>query len=229
MNILEMLASHGSIISRPSSLSELTRPLINQLYRSVMTKPRLPENLLVKRINTPEEFWGRVDQSTGVDSCWIWTKGKNDRGYGLASYQGLSWKAHRLAALLSGMVIDDLCVLHKCDNPPCVNPSHLFVGTRGDNNRDTSRKGRMATGDRHWTRMNPESVKRGDMHYTKSNPELVSRGEANGMAKLRQKDVEEIRFLRFLGLAYPEIASHYGVYRSTIQKIITRKTWCHIA
>lgn len=89
-------------------------------------------------------FWRYVDKS-GAAGCWLWT-GSTSKGYGQLSTWGgeQNYKAHRLAwELMNGPVPDGLVVRHKCDNPRCVNPSHLEVGTQKDNSMDTSRRGRL--------------------------------------------------------------------------------------
>lgn len=75
--------------------------------------------------------------------CWQWKGSSNKDGYGTTRYMGKSIMAHRLSFLLHGGEIPDgMCVLHSCDNPPCVNPDHLFLGTHQDNMDDMARKGR---------------------------------------------------------------------------------------
>jgi len=79
-----------------------------------------------------------------MSGCWIWTARVSPAGYGQASYKRKSTFAHRLAwTLFRGPIPEGLCVLHKCDNPPCVNPEHLFIGTQIENIRDCVAKGRI--------------------------------------------------------------------------------------
>lgn len=94
-----------------------------------------------------ERFWAKVTKLNGPDACWVWTSARNQYGYGLFWVTSLkrAIPAHRLSfALAGGVVPDGLCVCHRCDNPICVRPEHLFVATHGDNLRDMVRKGRHA-------------------------------------------------------------------------------------
>jgi hypothetical protein len=85
-------------------------------------------------------FWNKVNKTSG---CWLWTAGKHEKGYGTFWVSKKCWKAHRYAwHLKHGKIPSGLCVLHKCDNPPCVNPDHLFLGTVLENNIDMFKKGR---------------------------------------------------------------------------------------
>lgn len=85
-------------------------------------------------------FWPKVDKS---ENCWLWRGSRQTHGYGTFYYQGTMHLSHRISWILTyGEIPTGLCVLHKCDNPPCVNPQHLFLGTHVDNMIDRERKGR---------------------------------------------------------------------------------------
>lgn len=94
------------------------------------------ETIILKR------FWSKVDKSS-PSSCWVWKACKNQKGYGQVRVKKQAYLAHRFAYELAfGPIPPTMNVLHKCDNPSCVNPDHLFLGTLTDNNQDMCQKGR---------------------------------------------------------------------------------------
>jgi hypothetical protein len=100
--------------------------------------------MVVTESNTAR-FWARVAKG---DGCWSWTGGTNRNGYGTLHMGGHTirkpWRAHRFSWVLhNGPIPDGLWVLHKCDNPPCCNPAHLFLGDRRANMLDAAAKGRI--------------------------------------------------------------------------------------
>lgn len=206
-----------------------------------------------------DRFWKRVVKS---DGCWLWTGNRAVGGYGvilpgggtrgLALAHRVSWEIH------FGPIPDGMHVLHKCDNPPCVNPAHLFLGTQRDNNTDKVRKGRqakaetsgsrlhpekvargeasgarrhperLARGERHGSKTHPERIRRGSQHPYRLRPELPRRGEQNNFAKLAAKDVLAIRQRAADGETRKAMAAEYGVDYRTIDRIVSRQTWRHI-
>lgn len=147
-----------------------------------------------------ERFWEKVAKRDD-DACWLWTANQDARGYGRFAVSRCNIRlSHRVAwELLNGTIPEGLRVLHTCDNPPCVNPDHLFVGTAKENTRDMVRKWRHAHGERH------------------------------GHATLTDEIVLEMRRLRSEeGLSYAEIGRRVGRLGGTVHKICTRQRWVHI-
>lgn len=145
-----------------------------------------------------ELFWSKVDKSEGDNACWIW-KGTLFKGYGRIAFYGRNFSAHRMAwQLTNGFIPRGLFACHHCDNPPCVNPSHLFLGTNKENMQDMKRKGRG--------------------HNFK--------GENNSNSKLTQQKADEIRERYALGgITKSQLAKEYGVTPRNIRWIIARVRW----
>ena len=145
-------------------------------------------------------FWNRVDK-TG--DCWEWTGYKQARGYGEMSVDGKRVLAHRVSYKLEhGDIPDGVSVCHHCDNPSCVRPSHLFIGTQKDNMRDAANKGRMAG------------------HSNK--------GSLHGKSKLVESDVCEIRRLHSLGITQTTLSKMWNVSPSHVCNIVNRVYWKHV-
>ncbi len=161
------------------------------------------------RRNTPERFWSKVDKKT--DGCWEWRGTIDDKGYGVVGWHGEQILAHRMSLILSGCEPGSLFVCHRCDNPPCVRPDHLFLGTAKDNLRDMVTKGRALVGDR-----NP----------SRRFPERRPRGEAVHNAKLTEDDVRRIRRLSAAGtLDRGVIARELGVTWGCIDLVRKGRSW----
>jgi hypothetical protein len=165
-------------------------------------------------------FWPKV-QIGRLDECWLWMAARDANGYGLfltgsrtdgSRYAAL---AHRVAYEFGYGGTDGLCVLHHCDNPPCCNPQHLFLGTLGDNSADRDLKGRQSKGERHSATLLPEKMARC--------------GSKNGHALLDENTIREIRAKYGRGVCQKELAVHYGVGVDNIKAVVQRKTWRHVA
>jgi DNA-binding XRE family transcriptional regulator len=152
-----------------------------------------------RRAVVSERFWSKVERR-GPDECWPWLANRNEKGYGRfrgAGRGGGDLKAHRVAwELTHGPT--DLQVLHRCDNPPCCNPDHLFLGTNLDNVHDSISKGRKPIGSR------------------------------NPSARLTEEAIREVRRLRTQGTTQTEIARRLGVHSSTISAIDRGVAWRHV-
>jgi hypothetical protein len=178
-----------------------------------------------KPISDESRFWSRVDKSAGENNCWIWTAGDNGIGYGQLSINGKPMLAHRFSfKLANGSIPDGQFVCHHCDNPSCVNPSHLFAGTAVENTSDARGKGRLATGPRNGTKTRPERTARGDLNGSRRHPERLTYGEDNPATKLTSASVVEI--LAFKGMeSQRRVARMFGICQQNVSKIWRGLTW----
>lgn len=157
---------------------------------------------VTKRIPS-QWYWPKVDTSAGPDLCWPWIGKRDPNGYGnFDAHPGMR-SAHRFAYFLAhGEIPEGMFVCHRCDNPPCQNPGHLFLGTQADNMADMWGKGRAVTPFRN--------------------------GSGNPLAKLTEQSVREIRRLVSEGVPQKELAALHGVSRPTISLVVSRKLWAHV-
>ena len=133
-----------------------------------------------------------------ISGCWEWSGSRNPKGYGTAQFRGRGMNAHRVSYLaFMGPIGPGLCVCHVCDNPGCVNPEHLWLGTYKENWHDCRAKGRETSGER------------------------------NGRSKLTHDDILRMRLMYALNPDRTQqvIASLFGVSRSCVCKIVNRKAW----
>lgn len=162
-----------------------------------------------------ERFWARVDK-TG--DCWVWTGATQKAwGYGLIGARGKSQLAHRIAwELTNGPIPEGMNVCHRCDNPPCVNPDHLFLGTQADNNADKESKSRG-------------NHPRGERHGTYTKPESVTRGSASPNTHLSERDIRAIRSMYATGdWSQEALGQLFGSDQTAISKIVRRVSWKHV-
>lgn len=164
---------------------------------------------LCRRRSLPDfvKFWNKVLLS---DGCWEWQAYRNSTNYGVRD----AVFAHRIAwMLINGPIPDGLWVLHRCDNPPCVRPDHLFLGTAQQNTDDMVSKGRAATGDRSGPRKHPENYRR---------------GSTIPWAQLTESDIPEIRRRLRAGETSVAIAADYPVGFQAIKRIKYGYAWKHV-
>jgi len=175
-------------------------------------------------------FWGKV-KVLGEGECWEWQAGKIRRGYGSFEIDGKTKLAHRVAWSLAHEqeVPDGAFVCHKCDNPSCVNPDHLFLGDAKTNLEDCVAKGRTARGMRHGAYTHPERRPRGDRSGSRTKPESRPRGERNAQARLTAEQVREIR-RRYAegGVSHRQLARENSVTQRTISNIVRGEIWRHL-
>jgi hypothetical protein len=143
-------------------------------------------------------FLANVQQS---DGCWTWTAAVNRQGYGVTRpLPGGSRLAHRVSwELHRGTIPSGALVCHHCDNPPCVNPEHLFLGTIADNHRDMCLKGRASGGS--------------------------MRGSAHPRARLSAEEVRQVRILASLGVTQSWMAERFAISRPAISHIVAGRCW----
>jgi hypothetical protein len=164
-------------------------------------------DLIMQRQPIEVRFWSKVEKR-GPDECWPWTAGKNRGGYGLFGVNRKSTLAHRFAwEQLNGPIPDGMFVCHHCDNPPCCNFSHLFLGSNQENVQDSANKGR-------WQETHHFSGYIGEGH-----PQHV----------LTKEQVLEIRRHYETGMVTMTfLAEKFGVHIPAISRIIHRLRWKHI-
>jgi hypothetical protein len=146
-----------------------------------------------------QRFWSKATITANPEKCWNWTAYKVKRGYGRIRLGDKSHLAHRVAYYLTyGEYPEDLLVCHSCDNPACINPNHLFLGTTLDNVTDKMQKGRHDP----------------------------SRGEKNGLAKLTWDKVRMIRSQYATGqFTQKQLAQHYGIGKSVLSRVVRNEMW----
>ena len=194
---------------------DLARAAIRASHQRANAKYRARLTALRPAPLTREErFWSYVDRS---GDCWLWKKTLNQHGYGVFGWpvngKPRMQLAHRLAwTLTNGAPTQN--VLHRCDNPPCVNPAHLFLGTQRDNMEDAARKGRVAK-----VRTRPPRRPIQGVAYSRRIGELAPN------TKLTWPQVAEIRSRYLAGEDQMALGRAYGVTNGAIWFIVHNKTW----
>lgn len=144
-----------------------------------------------------ERFFSKINKIE--NGCWEWNGAKNEQGYGKLGIDYKVYSAHRVSYELHYKKIpNNVFVCHKCDNPSCCNPKHLFLGTHKQNMFDRNSKNRQL------------------------------KGIQMPLAKLSEEDVIEIKNLLLSGMKQKDIAQKYNIHSSIISEIKNNKTWKHI-
>ena len=160
---------------------------------------------------TTKRFWSKVKKTAG---CWIWTSSRRNKGYGAFVWADdagkvIQGRAHRFSwEQKNGPIPNGLCVLHRCDNPACVNPKHLFLGTKADNNLDMLNKGRHVAG---------------GTHCGKSGKWI--HGIQHWRAIINPSIASQIRKSKMCGMSYSQIAKKFNIGITTAFKVVKGKTW----
>jgi predicted XRE-type DNA-binding protein len=145
------------------------------------------------------DFWDKVKKFPGDKACWEWQSYCDKDGYGRVTIDGKTQGAHRVSYdMANGDLDPNLVVLHRCDNPPCVRPEHLYQDTAQKNNLDKELKNRQV------------------------------RGESNGTAKLNDQAIRDIKELWSQGMSQTDIAEIWQVSQPMISNIIRKKNWLHV-
>lgn len=165
-------------------------------------------------------FESKVDRSGGPTACHPWTAARDFNGYGKFWADGRLRVAHVVAFLMntgeSSLPEDKPCVLHRCDNPPCCNPVHLWCGTKKDNHEDMVAKGRAVygVGERHGSKTHPEAVPRGQRHGHYTHPELTPK-------TITDDQICQAHNLRLNGLSQESIGRIVGISQQSVSRILS--------
>lgn len=190
MSTIHETSNQGFLMARENSIV-VTPKIIARFFAKVNKNGPVP-------IHCPE-----------IGPCWVWTASLGEGGYGQFGVSRISpsLKAHRVSWVINvGHIPDHLWVLHKCDNPSCVNPGHLFIGDRCANMKDAANKGRIGSQVSPWKHQ----------------------GELHPRATVTEQDVRDIRRRYEAGESYSSIGKNYAMKKHGLQDIIYRRSWSHV-
>ena len=180
-------------------MPELEETAIRAVFGPLYLEPR-------RRPDAKERFWAKVAKLPGHDVCWEWTGARFPAGYGSFSYKQSNSYAHRVAyEFIYGEIPEGAWVLHHCDHPPCVRPSHLYLGTPSDNAQDRERKGRG------------------------NKAPFVGRGQTHRASKVTEDNIVAIRAAWRDGESAQSIAQRFPVGSAQIYRIIKGSSWSHVS
>lgn len=166
-------------------------------------------------------FLSKVEKT---NNCWLWKGGLGRGGYGKFHFKRKTMAAHRISFYFhNGIIPRDKVVCHSCDNPKCVNPDHLWLGTYTENMQDCKKKGRF-NGTFPVLNQNQHIYR----EYKKSLNRPNKKGEFHHLQKLKNEDVKEIRSLYKKGYKQGIIAKKYEIHQSNVSDIVNYKLWKHI-
>jgi len=187
----------------------------------------------MRKLRSPlDRLYEKIEDSSNPKACWLWKASFQNHGlrYGRFWLNGKTITAHRAMWILTfGSIQDELEVCHSCDNPSCVNPNHLWLGTRHQNIADRNAKGRTAKGNRNGAYTHPESRRTGNKNGLHRDPSRAARGERNGNSKLTADQVVTIRRLHRTGkYGYSTLGRLFNVDQGTVANVVKQRTWRHI-
>lgn len=189
--------SVDNIAESPSRNKKLSPQQLSTIYSFLNLHPH-PETRWAPSFQ--QRFWGKVLVPDSHENCFNWIGARHRKGYGHIVEKQTNYRAHRISfEIFFGAIPEGLCVCHRCDSPPCINPHHLWLGSLKENNQDRNQKDRTA------------------------------KGSANSQSKLSEKEVIAIRDLYQTGeFTQAHIARIFGVSPQTIGHLINNRYWKHV-
>lgn len=200
-SVLEVCSRHEFIREAAAELGILPKQLIAirmKIKKAGFTFPRMRNDQRARRNTVDDVFAFAKPVESG---CWEWTKALSTKGYGVFTIEDRWTLAHRAAFISrNGPIADEMLVLHRCDNPKCINPDHLFLGSHSDNMKDCISKGRRP----------PKT------------------GSRNKMSRFKEADIIEMRAMRSQGAMIKDIAKKFSTSKNHVSAILNRRSWSHV-